>query len=208
MNKSERFWDISAKRFNNRVDPNDRMATSTLDHTRKYLHSNAFVLDLGCAAGKYTLEIAPYVKEIWGIDISTEMIKTAKMNALGSNCSNVHFLRTDISGSQLKDKTFNVILAFNILHLVEDPGQALISIKKLLQPDGVVISVTPCLGTGGSVQEMLIKCGSRLGIIPEVHAFKPNEVEALLLNAQFEPVESHILSDHMPVVFIAASRRF
>jgi ubiquinone/menaquinone biosynthesis C-methylase UbiE len=206
MSKSERFWDRSAKGFNGRVDADDQAAVATLECARKYLHRNDMVLDFGCAAGKYALEIAPSVEEVWGIDISTEMIKTAKRNAAGSDFSNVRFLRADITDLRLKAESFNIILAFNILHLVGDPVQTLTKIKDLLQPDGILLSVTPCLGIGSSLQELLIKCGSLLGIVPAVHAFKPNDVDELIREAQFETLESHIITDQFSVVFIAARR--
>jgi ubiquinone/menaquinone biosynthesis C-methylase UbiE len=206
MSNSERFWDRSAKRFNGRVDADDRVAVATLEYARKYLHRNDIVLDFGCAAGKYALEIASSVEEVWGIDISTEMIKAAKRNAAGSDFSNVRFLRADLSDHRLKAESFNIILAFSILHLVGDTVQTLTKIKDLLQPDGILLSVTPCLGTGSSIQKLLIKCGSLVGIVPEVHAFKPNEVEELICEAQFEMLESRIFTDQFSVVFIAARR--
>ena len=55
--------------------------------------------------------------------------------------------------------------------------QTLTKIEDLLQPDGIFLSVTPCLGIGASVLELLIKCGGLVGIVPAAHFFKPNEEE-------------------------------
>ena len=205
MRKSETFWDRSAKRYGNQVK--DDAAIIVLDHTYKYLHSSDKVLDFACATGLYSLKIASQVNEVCGIDFSGEMIKIAKQNAALRDLTNVQFIQAEITDPRLIDQTFNTILAFNIPHLMEDPVSTLLNIKDLLQPNGIFLSATPCLSRGGSLQELLIKCGSLVGMVPEVHAFKPKEVEKLIYEAQFELLESRILKDQMSTVFIAARRR-
>ena len=136
MSKSERFWDRAAKRFKGQVNEDDEAAITNLDHTRKYLQSNDIVLDFACATGKYSFEIAPQVKEVWGIDISTEMIAAAKRNAVERSVANVQFMQAEITDPRLEGESFNVILAYNILHLVEEPPQVVEKIKELLHdPD-------------------------------------------------------------------------
>jgi 2-polyprenyl-3-methyl-5-hydroxy-6-metoxy-1,4-benzoquinol methylase len=143
MSKSERFWDRAAKRFEGRVNEDDEEAITTLEYTRKYLQSNDIVLDFACATGKYSLEIAPRVREVWGIDISAEMITAAKRNAVERSVDNVQFMQAEITDPRLEGESFDVILAYNILHLVGDPPQVVDKIKELLKPGGLFISGTP-----------------------------------------------------------------
>ena len=42
--------------------------------------------------------------------------------------------------------TFDGILAFYILHLLEDSQMVIQRINELLKPGGLIISVTPCMG--------------------------------------------------------------
>jgi len=205
MRKSVNFWDRSAKRYEMQVK--DDTATVILDTTYKYLHSSDRVLDFACATGMYALEIASQVKDVWAIDFSGEMIKLAERNAAKRGITNVNFMQPEITDQRLKDQAFNTIFAFNILHLVEDPLRTLSNIKDLLQPDGIFLSATPCLSKGGSLQELLIKCGSSMGIVPAVHPFKPKEVEALIYDAQFDLIESRIFTDQISTVFIASRKR-
>jgi ubiquinone/menaquinone biosynthesis C-methylase UbiE len=207
MRKSERFWDRTAKRYDNPINGEDDVAISTIDLTRKYLQSSDVVLDFACATGRYALEIAPEVETVWGIDISAEMIRVAKRIAVKSGIKNVQFIRAEITDPQLEDESYNVVLAYNILHLVDDPVRVIARIKQLLKPGGLFISVTPCLGAGRSLQTAVIKLSGRLGIVPATHPFKPNEVEELICRAHFDLVETQMLKDQMPVVFIAARRR-
>jgi 2-polyprenyl-3-methyl-5-hydroxy-6-metoxy-1,4-benzoquinol methylase len=206
MRKSERFWDKAAKGFDDRVNEGDEAAIILIDHTGRYLQPNDTVLDYGCATGKYAFEIAPQVKEVWGIDISSEMITAAKRNAAVRNIANVRFMQAEITDSRLEDESFNIILAYNILHLVDHPPRVVERIKELLKPDGIFISVTPCLGAGGSLLVSLIKFVSFLGITPKVHSFKPDEVETLIADAHFEILDNQVLSDSTSNIFVAARR--
>jgi len=207
MSKSEKFWDRAAKRFEGQMNEDEKAAIATLDLTRKYLQSSDIVLDFACAAGKYALEIAPQVKEVWGIDISGEMINAAKRNATDRDIANVQFMQTEINDPRLEDETFDVVLAYNILHLVEDPPRVMAKIRELLRPKGIFISVTPCLGAGGSIQTAFIKLMSLLGFVPKIHSFKSNEVEEMITNAHFDLLETLVLSDEIPNVFLAARRK-
>jgi 2-polyprenyl-3-methyl-5-hydroxy-6-metoxy-1,4-benzoquinol methylase len=207
MSKSERFWDRTAKGCAGQVSEEDTEAITTLAHTRKYLHANDVVLDFGCATGKYAFEIAPSVKEVQGIDISGEMIAAAKRNAVEVNVVNVRFMQAEITDARLKDESFDVILAYNILHLVEDPPRVVEKIRELLKPGGVFISVTPCLGAGGSLLGALIKLLSFLRIVPGVHPFKPNDVETLISNARFDLLETQTLSGSTSNIFLAGRKK-
>jgi ubiquinone/menaquinone biosynthesis C-methylase UbiE len=206
MSNSERFWDRAAKRSEGQVNEGDEAAITLLDHARKYLQSDDIVLDYGCATGKYAFAIAPQVKEVLGIDISSEMIIAAKRNAMESSVENVRFMQAEITDPRLEDESFNVILAFSILHLVDDPPRVVRRIEELLKPGGIFISVTPCLGAGGSLLASLIKLVSFLGIVPSVHSFNPNEVQTLITAAHFDLLETRTLSDSPSTIFLAARR--
>jgi 2-polyprenyl-3-methyl-5-hydroxy-6-metoxy-1,4-benzoquinol methylase len=58
---------------------------------------------------------------------------------------NVDFAQTNLFDERYTKESFDVILAFNILHFLEDHRQALQRITELLKPGGLCISLTPCL---------------------------------------------------------------
>ena len=123
------------------------------------------------------------------------------------NVSNVQFMQAEITDPQLEGESFDVILAYNILHLVEDPPRVVEKIKELLKPGGVFISVTPCLGAVGSLLSALIKLLSFLRIVPGVHSFKPNDVETLISNTRFDLIETQTLSGSTSNIFLAGRRK-
>ena len=206
MNKKEKFWDRIAKNYDIQVNEDDQTAIKIIELTKKYLHKDDILLDFACATGKFTFEISDSVKEIHGIDISSEMIAIAKRNAEESNIDHVHFAQTTIFDERYKKESFNLILAFNILHLLEDPGPVMQRINELLKPGDVFISATACMGKSKSFLQLFLWPLSKIGIVPYLNFFKPSELEDLIVNAKFEITETETLTSSLMNYFIAAKK--
>jgi len=71
------------------------------------LNKNTIFLDLGCGIGRIAKKVAPLVKEYYGIDFSTEMIKKAK--EIFKDYENVNFfVNNGIDLRELEDNKFDV----------------------------------------------------------------------------------------------------
>ena len=122
------------------------------------------------------------MKEIHAIDISYKMIEIAEEKAAISKIENVNFIQTDISDKRFKKESFDVILAFNMLHTLSNPQNVLRRIFELLKPKGLFISVTPCLGEKMSffitIQILLVQILCKIGIIPiPIRRLKSSELD-------------------------------
>lgn len=91
------------------------------------------VLDVGCATGKYVDYLAGLGYEAWGIDFVPEFITYAKKNNRGK------FVKMDALALDFKGKSFDTVLAFDILEHLDD-GQLLDRIKSL-KPKRVIAVV-------------------------------------------------------------------
>lgn len=103
------------------------------------------VLEVGCRTGSTALLLAGHVKHITAIDISSNMIDIARNKAKDQQIENVDFIHSTLFDDTLKKGSFDVIMAFSFLHLLEETPEAIRRIKKLLKPGGIFISKTPCL---------------------------------------------------------------
>jgi ubiquinone biosynthesis O-methyltransferase len=135
-NKSEEFWDMSSKNYDKTEERFEYIHSKSRANTKKYLKSSDIVLDYGCGTGTTSSEIANQVKEIYAIDISSRMIEIAKRKSVASKVENINFSQTDIFDKRYKKESFDVILAFNMLHTVADPQVVLQTIYELLKPEG------------------------------------------------------------------------
>ena len=146
MNKSEKFWDKQASSFDPQGGDYGETFYKSLELTKKHLRTDAVVLDYGCGTGTMAIEIAHLVHSVDGIDISSKMLDVAKRKVNEQTIENVRFTQADIFDMHYQPHSFDVVLAFNILHLLEDVPTAIDTINNLLKAGGLFISATACLG--------------------------------------------------------------
>ena len=135
------------------------------------------------------------------------MIDVAKRKADECKIKNINYAQTTIFDEGFKKESLNVILAFNILHLLEKRHEALKRINELLTPGGLFISTTACLGEKSSfILGAFLFLLSRIGLIPYLKLFKISELENLVIQGNFKIVEAKILKSFPSNHFIAAKK--
>jgi 2-polyprenyl-3-methyl-5-hydroxy-6-metoxy-1,4-benzoquinol methylase len=192
MNNSEKFWDRAANTYDQEEEKDEQTYVEIIDKTREYLKIGDVVLDFGCGTGHASNEIAGNVKVIHAIDTSSKMIERAKQKADARKIENVDYAHSTIFDARYGIGSFDVVLAFYILHLLEDTHEVMQRIHELLKPGGLIISVTPCLGEKKTLN-ILLSMLSKVGLVPNVRSFKVSELEASIANGNFQIVETECL---------------
>mgnify|MGYP001319442724 CR=1 FL=1 len=104
------------------------------------------VLEFGCGTGSTAIVHAPYVKHIQAIDISSKMVEIAQGKADAKNIENVTFQRSTIDEFSVPDQTFDAVLGFSTLHFLENKGEVIARVHKMLRPGGIFVTSTACIG--------------------------------------------------------------
>ena len=211
MNKSKEFWDRASKNYDKTEERFEYIHSKSRENTKKLLKSSNIVLDYGCGTGTTSCEIANHVKEIHAIDISSKMIEIAKRKAVASKVENINFSQTDIFDKRYKKESFDVILAFNMLHTVADPQVVLQKIYELLKPEGLFISVTPCLRDKMAflvnIQIQLVRILCKIGVIPiPIRRLKSSELDDLVVNGGFQTIDTEKLYKGASSYFVVAKK--
>ena len=211
MNKSKEFWDKASKNYDKTEERFEYIHSKSRENTKKYLNGSNIVLDYGCGTGTTSCEIANRVKEIHAIDISSKMIEIAKRKAVASKVENINFVQTDIFDKRYKKESFDVILAFNMLHTVIDPQVVMRRIYELLKPEGLFISVTPCLREKMAflvnIQIQLVRILCKIGVIPiPIRRLKSSELDDLLVNGDFQTIDTEKLYKGASSYFVVAKK--
>jgi len=211
MNKSKEFWDRASKNYDKTEERFEYIHSKSRENTKKYLNGSNIVLDYGCGTGTTSCEIANLVKEIHAIDISSKMIEIAKRKAVASKVENINFVQTDIFDKRYKKESFDVILAFNMLHTVIDPQVVMRRIYELLKPEGLFISVTPCLREKMAflvnIQIQLVRILCKIGVIPiPIRRLKSSELDDLLVNGDFQTIDTEKLYKGASSYFVVAKK--
>lgn len=191
MNKTEKFWDAFSARYDKITTKSEQTLSKTIANTSRYLTASDIVLDFACGTGSAAVGLARKVKKIYAIDISSKMIDVAKKKTAENEIENIDFARASIFDAVFKNETFDMILAFNVLHLLEDPRKTVMRINELLKPEGLFISSTEC---GGENRWALINVFSsiisKIGLVPHISFFDISELEYKIVNEGFKILET------------------
>jgi 2-polyprenyl-3-methyl-5-hydroxy-6-metoxy-1,4-benzoquinol methylase len=204
MNKAENYWDKQADEFEIQLNDHYR---NVLGKLQKYLSPSDLVLDYGCATGLVSHELAGRVREIHGLDISSKMIAVAKRIAAERNIDNAKFAHGTVFDDRYPDETFDVILTFNVLHLLEDAPGVVKRFNQLLKPGGVFVSMTHSLPETTSFMGVLQVFIRKLGLVPNVNMPKISELQNLISNGNFHIVEAENLSKSPPFAYYVVAKK-
>ncbi len=204
--KPEKFWDRAAEGFTDHEDHVRLSENKDFITTLKYLNVNDTVLDYGCATGIISNAIADKVKEIHAIDISSKMIEIAIRKAKERHIENIHYAQATIFDERYQNESFHVIIAFRILHLLEDAPVVMRRINELLKPGGVFISVTTCMSSYRVFFSIIVSLLSKAGIVPHINWFKLAELQSVITGGELQIIEYEKMDDKVPNYCIVARK--
>ena len=131
------------------------------------LPPHARALDLGCAVGRSTFELANHCAEVIGIDYSQRFIEVAQALARDGNFpylradegalttplvakvptemlrTRVHFEHGDAQALRESLGSFDVVLGANLIDRLADPSQFLARLPQLVKPGGQLVLTSP-----------------------------------------------------------------
>lgn len=155
MNKStvkeikERF-DNDVERFSN-LDTGQiatidaKISLELLTEASKRINPKAqYLLDIGCGAGNYSLKMLTKIADLncTLVDLSKPMLDKAKERVSAKTNSTVEIIQGDIREVDLKDNSFDIILAGAVLHHLRNDNDWETTFRKLfrlLKPGGCLM---------------------------------------------------------------------
>lgn len=93
-------------------------------------------LDVGCGTGLVTLQLAPLLQSITGVDSSCGMLDRLSAKRNNSGISNVRTALRDLTVGEIPSGTFDLITSAMMLHHIKEIQPLLRVLKQLLRPDG------------------------------------------------------------------------
>ena len=138
MEKQTDFWDKNAGRYD-RFMGKDAEAYAQLYELMRPAVRHRTVLELATGTGLIAKSMATSAAHIEATDASPEMIAQAKR---GNRSAKLHFSVEDMFHLPYADKSFDVVIVSNALHIVPEPEKALSEIRRVLKNDGVLIAPT------------------------------------------------------------------
>ena len=138
MREHKNFWDKNAGRYD-RFMQKDRAAYDEMYVLIRPVVKAKTVLELATGTGLIAKHIVNAAAHIEATDASAEMIAEAKRD---NRSAKLHFSVQDMFRLPYADKSFDVVIVSNALHIVPQPEKALAEIRRVLKDDGVLIAPT------------------------------------------------------------------
>jgi ubiquinone/menaquinone biosynthesis C-methylase UbiE len=210
--KAAQFWDKQASRYDTADEQFESVYRDIFARTRKYLAADDRLLDFGCATGSKTLELARSVQHVHVLDLSPRMIREALKKSGERQAANVTFSSGTIHSEALKEASYDKVIAYSVIHLLDDSEAAIQRIHQLLRPGGLFLSVTPCLRDrmtwAKRLQFSLVFLMQRLGLFPlHLNKWRMKDLEELVEKQGFQVVASELIFHDMTICFLVARRQ-
>ena len=98
------------------------------------------LLDIGCGPGTMTQQLSEMSDQVWGIDISEGMIRSAR--ARFRQTAETHGLNFEVGNAehlQFSDEYFDAVICVGVLRYLSSWEKGLQEIYRVLKPNGVVV---------------------------------------------------------------------
>lgn len=101
------------------------------------------ILDLGCGTGYYLflLSSLPISLNLVGLDNDSKALEEAR----GSLSKRIKFILSDCAKLPFKDKTFDKVVASEVLEHLQDDRKTLKEVFRILKPGGIFVISTPSI---------------------------------------------------------------
>ncbi len=135
------FWDNVAWVYDVFANIINRKANKALCAAVEGLVSSSDdVLECACGTGLLTGVIAPHCKSLIATDFSAKMLERAEKKY--GKYGNVRFEQANILRLAYPDGRFDTVIAANVIHLLDEPYQALHELERVCRPGGKIIIPT------------------------------------------------------------------
>ena len=137
--------------------------------TRERIRPGDTVLNVGCGTGSLSLRLADTGATLHGVDISSEMVRIARAKVAAAGVDNIQFHVSRFEDfDAFGPASVDVLMAYSLVHLVDDIPGTLRQMHDLVRPGGVFISSTVVLGDGWMPYRPLLRVMYWLGRAPRV----------------------------------------
>ena len=206
MNSSASFWDKAAAKYAKSPISNVPAYEQTMQRTRAWLRPGDRALELGAGTASTALLLCDAVEHITVSDISAEMIAIGRDKARAQAVANVDFIVGEPGSEGFGSGPYDVVMAFNLLHLMRDLPGSLAAVRDLVRPGGHFISKTTCLSGAGQLLRAVIVPMQLLGRAPYLNFISATALERMITEAGFEIVESTGIPQGARNHFVVARR--
>jgi ubiquinone/menaquinone biosynthesis C-methylase UbiE len=203
----EKFWNLISSKYAASPITDVAAYEKKIEKLKSYLSPEDVVLDIGCGTGTQCGDLAGNVRQVTGIDISSKLLAIAEQRKAERKLDNIEFIKTSLYDERLKVDGFDVVMAFFVLHFIEDIDAVYKRIHNLLKPGGLFISETACLDEKSKIAGKLLQYTGHLGLLPKINLLTTRQLEQALEKSGFRLVDKIKFSEHSDAEYTLFARK-
>lgn len=196
--KFARFYDV-AERLNGKVYREMCEITTCL------VPFGARVLECAAGTGELSIAAARKAESVLCTDISEEMLDVARKKAAKSFWDNVSFERRNIFVLDDPDETYDVVIAGNILHLLENPENAVKELYRVTKRGGKILLPTFMTRNKSDISRILLKAYTKLGFSPSTE-YTPKSYIEMLKSCRIGRVKFKVINGRIPCCYAVITK--
>lgn len=187
MSKSEKYWDKTAERYAKSPVSDESTYQKKLAETQSFFRPDMRIVEFGCGTGTTAIHHAPHVQHIDAIDISEKMVEIGRAKARKAGIDNITFTRGTLTDFNAEAASFDAVLGLNVIHLLPDREAVIAEVARILNPGGIFVSSTACLGHSFlRFIKLVAPLGKMLGLMPDVFIMTEEKLASEITHAGFK----------------------
>lgn len=204
MGKSSKtFWDVCSPVYDFAQKRNTNYDKWN-NKVRDWVPKDSTVLEIAGGTGEISIRIADKADMIICTDLSEKMLQVAKRKAKKKDIKNISFKILDAYDTGYEEDTFDVVIASQVIHLLDDPKRAADEMLRVAK-DRVILPI--CLEQEakgfGKIQ---IGVWKLLGFKPK-YTFDQYSYAIFLRRLGFKITRAVIIKGRMPIMVVECEKR-
>ena len=195
------IWDRFAPVYSLAMKSQKNIYDYMYEHIRAAVAGKT-VLELATGPGLIAKHVADVTERMIATDFSPDMIKQAQK---GGSPENLSFEIADASDLRYEDKSFDVVIIANALHIIPNPQKVLSEIDRVLKSGGILIApnyIERKLATPNLWQKLLDSLGVKFE-----HQWTAQEYAAFLESNGLEITSSEVVPGRIDLMYAECSKK-
>lgn len=194
------FWDKVARVYDAVEFLNGKVYREMVAITKKLVPRGAFVLECAGGTGELSLAVAEKARHVVCTDNSDKMLLVAEEKAIKRDITNVRFGRQNIFKIDADDETYDIVIAGNVLHLLDKPEKAVRELYRVTKRGGKILLPTFVTRGSSKVSAALIGIYKRLGFTPSAE-YTPRSYVFMLKGCNLGTVKAKLIKGMTPCCY-------
>ena len=168
----------------------------------KHIDTGSTVLELAGGTGEISIRISHQAKKIVCTDLSAKMLKVARRKA--KNINNISFEIADLYHLRYDDHSFDIVIASQVLHLLDNPQKAIDEIKRVAK-EKIILPICLLKNVKGFAK-LQIRLWELLGFNPK-YVFDKESYIDFLSSYGLEISDATVIGGSMPIIVVVCKKR-